>query len=330
MGKRVSLLLEYFKPIQTVEGFTLSVDKVAVDYMMNGPDALTALGRLLDDLPIRYAVQTRSWESFKMGSFRQNYTVTFQNEHSFWLGVALNSTRTEWNRVRLEVNPNKCATHASFLAVLAFLNFNTRSMHTAIKRYDLAVDIPVERENARLIKDGRVYSERRHGKEWTEYLGAQASHIGRVKLYNKQVEAGLSYPLTRLEVTLDPETLFEKLPWPQAYYIDRHQVDMGEVSITDTERYILSALLAGFGSTKDLCRKTREKMDKLMANYIKPIKISKRDHQQLLSGLRLFLSCPEKSVEHERMDPDQPTRRGAIFPAWVEKAERGHIDPLDI
>lgn len=323
-------MLEYFKPIQTAEGFTLSVDKVAVDYMMNGPDALTALGRLLNHLPIRYAIKTKLWESFKIGSFRQNYTITFQNGNSFWLGVALNSTKTEWNRVRLEVNPNKCATHASFLAVLAFLNFNTRPMHTTIKRYDLAVDIPAERENARLIKDGRVYSERRHGKEWTEYLGAQASHTGRVKFYNKQVEAGLSYPLTRLEVTLDPATPFEKLPWPQAYYIERQQIGIEEVSITDTERYILSALLAGFGSTKDLCRKTREKMDKFMAHYVKPIQISKQDYQRLLSNLRFFLSCPEKSVEHEHIDPDQPPRRGAILPAWVEDADRSPIDPLAV
>lgn len=323
-------MLEYFKPIQTAEGLTLSIDKVAVDYMMNGPDALTALGRLLDYLPIRYAINVRPWESFKMGSFRYNATVTFQNGNSFWLGVALNSAKTEWNRVRLEVNPNKCAAHASFLAVLAFLNSNTRSMHTAIKRFDLAVDIPVERENAKLIKDGRVYSERRHGKEHTEYLGAQASHVGRVKLYNKQTEAGLSYPLTRLEVTLDPKMPFEKLPWPQAYYIRRQQVDMEELSITDTERYILSALLAGFGSTKDLCRKTREKMDKLMAHYVQPIQISKRDYQLLLSNLRFFLSSPEKSMEHGRVDPDQPPMRRPSFPAWVEEAERGPIVPLSV
>lgn len=322
----MSLLLEYFKSIRTAEGFTLSVDKVAVDYMMKGPDALEALGRLLNHLPIRYAVNVRSWETFRIGSFRQNHTVMFQNGNSFWLGVALNSTKTEWNRVRLEVNPNKCAVHASFLAVLAFLNFNTRPMHTAIKRFDLAVDIPVERENAKLVKDGRVYSERRHGKEWTEYLGAQASHIGRVKFYNKQTEAGLSYPLTRLEVTLDPATPFEKIPWPQAYYIQRQQVDMAELNITDTERYILSALLAGFGSTKELCRKTREKMERLMSHYVRSVQISKHDYDCLLSSLRFFLTCPEKSVDRKQIDPDQPLRKGVAIPSWVVEAEKSPIE----
>lgn len=319
--RRMSLLLEYFNPVQTAEGYTLSVDKVAVDYISKGPDTLTSLGRLLDNLPIRYAISTKPWESFKIGSFRQNYTVTFQSGNSFWLGIGLNSTKTEWNRVRLEVNPNKCAVHASFLEVLNFLNVNSRPMHTGIKRFDLAVDIPVERENARLIKDSRVYSERRHGKEWTEYLGAQASHIGRVKLYNKQSEAKLSYPLTRLEVTLDPVTPFEKLPWPEAYYIKWQQVGMEELSITDTERYILSALLAGFGSTKELYRKTREKMDKLMAHYVQPIRISKTDYKLLLSKLRFFLTCPEKSMEDEHIDPDQAPRG----PAWVRNAEQSPI-----
>lgn len=190
-----------------------------------------------------------------------------------------------------------------------------------IKRSDLAVDIPVERENACLIKDSRVYSERRHGKEWTEYLGAQASRVGRVKLYNKQSEAGLSCPLTRLEVTLDPATPFEKLPWPETYYISRQQTGMEELSITATEQYILSALLAGYGSTKELCRKTREKMDKLMAHYVQPIRISKADYSLLMSKLRFFLTYPEKSIEDEHIDPDQAPRD----PAWVRNAEQSPI-----
>lgn len=309
-------MLEYCKPIKTAEGFTLTIDKMVVDYMVNGPDTLTALGQLLNMLPIRFAVETRHWESFKIGSFRENFTVTFQNRNSFWIGVGLNSTKTEFNRVRLEVNPNKCAAHASFLAVLTFLNSRSRPMHTAIKRFDLALDIPVERENARLIKDGRVYSERRHGKEWTSYLGAQSSHIGRTKLYNKQTEAKLSYPLTRLEVTIDPETPFEKIPWPQAYYIQLHQVSMDELHLTDTERYILSALLAGFGSTKELCRRVREKMDKFMAHYVKLITISRHDYYLLLSNLRAFLTCPESDLGLEHIDPDQPEQ----YPRWVRDA----------
>lgn len=315
-------ILEYYRPFKTIKGYTVSVDKIAVDYMMETPAALNALGRLLEMLSIRHAVETCQWTTYKIGAFRENFTITFQNKNSFWLGVGLNGVKTEWNRVRLEFNPNKCASHASFLAVLSFLNENTRPMHTAVRRFDLAVDVPTERENVRIVKDGRVFSERRHGKEWTEYLGAKASHVGRVKLYNKRIEAGLSYPLTRLEVTLDPATPYEKLAWPKVYYVQRQQIDIGEMNLTDTERFILSALLAGYGTTKDLGRKTREKMDRVMSTYVEYIEITKQEYALVLACLREFLDYPKKDLKISQIDGDQPPAPRATIPTWVQAAEK--------
>ena len=210
--------------------------------------------------------------------------------------------------------------------MLAFLNGNSRPIHTAIKRFDFAVDIAVERENVRLIKDGRVYSMREHGKAWTEYLGAQASHIGRVKLYNKQAEARLSYPLTRLEVTLDPSTPYEKLPWPKAYYIQRQPVEIAEVGITDTERYILTALLAGHGSTKDLCRKTREKMESLLSQHVQYISVSKSDYGLVQDHLQAFLAYPKNDLGLDTLNPDQPATSQPTLPAWIKDAEHAPIE----
>ncbi|MBD5118619.1 MAG: hypothetical protein HDT37_05865 [Clostridiales bacterium] len=312
-------MFDYHQPIHTSERFTLSIDKMVIDYRLSDLNTVTALGQLLDMLPIRFAVSTKHWESYKIGSFRENFTITFQNNDSFWIGVILNCSTTEYSRVRLEINPNKCASHNSFLSVLGFLNQHSRPMHTAIKRFDLAVDIAVERESARLIKDGRVYSARKHGKEWTEYLG-QTSHIGRVKLYNKAAEAKLPIPLTRLEVTLDPATPFDKLPWPKAYYIRSQQVSMAEVNITDTERYILSALLAGHGNTKDLCRKTREKMERLLNQYVQYITISKTDYDLVQAHLRAFLAYPANDLDLGRLDSDQPPTPRPPLPAWVDEA----------
>lgn len=292
---------------------------------MKSPDALSALGDLLEMLPIRYAVDVRRWENYKIGSYRINFIISFQNANSFWLGAGLNSVKTEWNRVRLEYNPNKCAAHISFLSVLSFLNKNTRPMHTVVKRFDLAIDVPTERENARLIKDGRAYSERRHGKEWTEYLGAKASHVGRVKLYNKQVEARLSYPLTRQEVTIDPATPYEKIAWPRAYFVQRQQVDISEMNMTDTERFILSALLAGYGTTKDLGRKTREKMDKIMLTHIEYIELTKQEYTLVLACLREFLDYPTKDLKIPQIDADQPPAPRTAIPTWVKEAEKADV-----
>ena len=55
----------YHRPIRTSEGFILSIDKVIIDYRLNDIGAVTALGQLLDTLPIRFAVATKRWESHK-------------------------------------------------------------------------------------------------------------------------------------------------------------------------------------------------------------------------------------------------------------------------
>ena len=317
--------MTYYSPIQTVEGYILSVDKVAIDYKLRGPNEISALGRLINNLDLRYAVKTAQWESYKIGRYRQNFTVSFQNGNSWWLGVALNSIKTEWQRVRLEVNPNKCAQHASFLEVLAYLNGNSRPQFTTIKRFDLAVDIPVEREKARLIKDGRVYSERQHGKNWTEYLGAQASHVGRVKLYNKQAEAGLTEPLTRLEITLDPATPYEKIKFPTVYYIETMQVSMEEQKVTDTERFIVGALLQGYGAVTDLGRKTREKITRLLEGYVKKVEITQKDYEKILKQVRGYMTGEAIA---EATDKDQAPRKGPETPAWVTQAEQAERTEL--
>lgn len=314
-------MLEYFKPVHTDRGFTLTIDKMAIDYKLASSDDLAALVRFLDMLPIHFAVDVSHWSSFRIGSFKENYTISFQNSNSFWLGVGLNSAKPEWKRVRIESNPNKCASHTAFLEVLAFLNNRSRPMHTVIKRFDLAVDIPVERFSVFLVKDSRAYIERRHGQEWTQYLGAKSSTVGRVKLYNKTVESKLSYPLTRLEITLDPAAPFEAIPWPKAYYIKQRQVNVNELRLTDTERFILSALLSGFGATKELCRKTKEKMDKFLADYVQHITISNYDYAQVLFNLRCFLQYPQKDLELDNQHPDQPPRPRPILPAWVQEAD---------
>lgn len=115
-------MLTYYKPITTTEGYTLSIDKVVIDYKLSGPPALDELVKLLYMLPIRMAVNVNHWSSFRWATFRENVTISFQDCNSFWLGVGLNSVNmtSERTRVRLEWNPNKCTQHATFLAVLGF------------------------------------------------------------------------------------------------------------------------------------------------------------------------------------------------------------------
>jgi len=61
------------------------------------------------------------------------------------------------------------------------------------------------------------------------------------------------------------------------------------MKITDTERFILGALLQGYGSLNDLGRKTRTKMQKLMADYVDPVEIAAEDYEAIRDQLAMYL-----------------------------------------
>ena len=56
--------------------------------------------------------------------------------------------------------------------------------------------------------------------------------VGRVKVYNKQLESGLNYPLTRVEITLDSLNYDEMAcKFPQIYLRDMIQLDSDKVLV---------------------------------------------------------------------------------------------------
>lgn len=231
----------------------------------------------------------RHWEDYRIGRYRNQFAVSISEGVSFWLGVGLNQARTEWGHICIDFNPNKVADTDVFRYLHGVLMGITRTESRKVKRFDLAIDVNVPREHCYLIKDGRVYSERRHGKEWTQYLGAQSSHVGRIKLYNKQAESKLDNPLTRLELTLDPEVAFEDVPFPEVYYLDDLQMTVEDLKVTDTDNFILGAILQGYGTTKQLGRRERAKIEKLLARYIAEIKITPEDYSEIIRQLNTYL-----------------------------------------
>lgn len=312
--------MKYHNPVQAADNLILSIDNVVLDVYISAPKARDALMGLLDKLPLQYAVEVTHWNSFRPGTFREQFSIRHQDGTSFWLGAVLNGRKPEWGKVRLDFNPNKVAGHAVFVKLLSFLVLHTRPMHRTIKRFDLAVDIPVERFSVFLVKnDARAYLERRHGQEFTQYLGAQSSHPGRVKLYNKTVEAHLSQPLTRLEITLAPEVPYNKIPWPTVYYLRTYQMEMDELKATDTERFILNALLQGYGSLNQLGRKTREKIRLLLDHYVGYVKVAAQDYNTIF--YQLFSYTREPTLEP--IDNDQPPiPLPPPLPAWVQEIEQ--------
>lgn len=312
-------MISYRNNICTKDNLTLSIDNVVLDLYISLPQARDNLMSLMGLLPMEKAVNIVHWCSYRPGTFREQFSIRMQDNTSFWLGVALNGKTTEWGRCRLDFNPNKVANHSVFQQLLRFLIENTRPINRTIKRFDLAVDIPACRFDCFLIKDSRAYLERRHGQEWTQYLGAKSSTVGRVKLYNKQAESKLPEPLTRLEITLDPTLPYNTIQWPKVYVLDTPQLCLSEMKATDTERFILNALLQGFGSLNDLGRRTRAKMEDIMSLYVRPIKIGQQDYKNILKQLSEYT---KGTVQFEISDPDQPPSPPPKYPAWAIYAEK--------
>ena len=190
--------LTYYKPIYT-NGLTLSIDNIILDVSLSNPEIRDLLNANIDQIARGTKATVVSWESYKPGTFRHQTSFRITEDKSFWLGQGLIGTGTLIDRYRLDFNPNKVANDPNFKLIREFLTRNSRNTLCRIPRFDLAIDIPVDRRKCFLVKDHRLYIERKHGVEFTQYLGSKSSSVGRVKLYNKQAEAKLSKPLTRLE-----------------------------------------------------------------------------------------------------------------------------------
>ena len=264
---------------------TISIDNIVLDVSIVRPELIELLELMIQNIASGSKATVVSWECRKPGTFRRQVSVRIDDDRSFWLGIGLVGNGVLEDRCRLDFNPNKVANDANFQMIHQFLIRNSREVYRKIPRFDLAIDIPVERNRCFQVKDRRMYIERRHGSEFTQYLGSKSSTVGRVKLYNKAIEADLNYPLTRLELTLDPTLDYEKISFPTVYYIDSSEPVDDAVRITDTERFILNALLQGYGSLDGLGRKTRKKIEELLRYYVKKVEITKVMYQKTVEQL---------------------------------------------
>lgn len=320
-------ILRYYNAVSTRDGLTASIDNVVLDVYISRPEARDRFMKLLSEIELRYSVTVVHWQSNKIGHYKDQFSVRI-GQVSFWLGVALNSYRVLWGKIRAEFNPNKLGGEPAFNTLIGFLVANSQPFNRSIRRFDLALDIKTDRANVFMVKDGRVYSSRKHGREYTEYMGRR-SVPGRVKLYNKQQESGLDYPLTRLELTLDPENPYEEQPWPVVYYYADGQIPLSEWTdkkVTDTDRFILNSLIHGVGTLNDLGRRVRAKMELLMKSYVKRIVITEQEYGAILLQLNSFLNG---TAVEQCLKSDKPSHRDLDVPDWVRdaaKAPRAIID----
>lgn len=283
----------YFNEHHCSDGVVLSVDMLTIDGKFYGR---------ADDVQIRFWKLVRpvifidyvEWVSYRIGSYRYQYTVTCENGCSFWFGIGFNAPDSPFpetcNKWRIEFNPNKV--FREYLLLKTLLSFIRLSKDVMIKRFDLAVDYSVNRSSCFLVKDGRTYSEYMNSfEDRTQSIG-QHSHHGYVKLYNKQLESKLPVPLTRLELTMNflksnyPE--FERI-FPKVYVVESFQMKLDDHNLTDTDKFILFTCLENPSSVKLLGRKKRKKIESIMSEYSRFLKVNRKDYMSILNQIPQFV-----------------------------------------
>lgn len=311
--------LTYYRPIVIDNYLFMSCDMVRIKFNMSD-SGLQNFNKYINLLEVKNGnLLIRKY--FNISPFKYRNLLAIQDtntKHSFSLGLVYNDLNKTTNDCFIEFNPNKCINETNTGLTQPFLDYiKQHGSHIELVRYDLAIDIPIEREFVSLDKDMRKYT-----KLWvtdieanysqivsdmekkqiyykidvkskslsnsTEYLG-QRNKSGFVKLYNKQIESDLDKPTTRLEITLDSisyDKFIQVLP-NISIYKNVSQADLD--SLNDTEKVLLKLLQQNSNCDlylKQLGRKMQDKLKRILyANDSILDKISKEDYFKLANNI---------------------------------------------
>ncbi|SCK04753.1 Replication initiation factor [uncultured Clostridium sp.] len=264
-----------------------SLDMLRINFMISVDDVQTYLNSVQLDIRFRYR------EMFGVSAYRHNFTVECDNGHTFWIGMCVNSEKntSRFRTCTIEFNPCKVGEELTLISnYLKLLSLSKVS--PVVKRFDLAIDIPVDRDRCYLIKDKRTYQEYKNSNlDLTQYLGHRSSG-GFVKLYNKAKELGLSdYGLTRLELTIDYEFKSYSMAcayMPTVYVFDDFQLN---VDITGTDKVLLIACLGDMTLLDELSRKKKEKIRSIIDTHALTLTLNQSSYENILSQIEEWVNA---------------------------------------
>lgn len=305
------MYMRYFVAGHGEHGEVYSLDKLVVTFQLHSLSREdTGKQRLLDEIAGRLLLQYDHWISGKIGTYHDQFRIKCPDGESFYLGVGLNGGRLPDNSARVEFNPNKVGSTWE-LAVVYNACWRISAGRVTIKQYDLAIDYPVPREDVAMLKDARLYEERRRSDaDRTQYVG-QRNAPGRCKLYNKQLEQGLPDPLTRLELTIGfedspPERAARYMP---AVVSTRGtvQTEMELPRLTDTDLFILTTLAREPERINELGRRKREALRPWVEVVNQPLRFDTQAYGTVFRALLDFLQPMEEPFAPAFVDV------GAVF-----------------
>lgn len=239
-------MLQYYNEEKDKNGFVYSVDMVRITFNLPTDDNKKRyLERYFgNDARTDMTVYSACFRPMK---YRTLVNIDYGTTTAT-IGFGFNGpSRSDMLRGFIEFNPNKImnGNKQAFNYDYDILTMYCNSFEIA--RWDLAIDIPIARENILVSNPkGKVYKLERYSESnKTEWLGVRNSH-GYTKIYNKalesQVDAGgvVLENLTRVEITIALDSITEILKQiPDVYTLG---TDTEGEELSETQKALIMAL----------------------------------------------------------------------------------------
>lgn len=281
-------MVPYYLPIvDDRTNYTYSIDNVVIKGKLYY-DASDLFQALLNWLSKRVDLQYTYFETSAFASYHYQFRFELDYKRGFFLGVGFNSAKGVQPYVGLDFNPNKVMDYGDFVEVY---NYVISLCRPVIKRFDLAIDIPVLRSNIFMLKDRRkavsdqedpFVDIRNSWEDHTQYLGRR-SNCGYVKLYNKQRESKLNTPMSRLELTLPPALALEDKYIPNVRYFNDLQMVFNELKLNGTDRVLLMACIDDPQFLSMLNKNgKRKKIMEILDQYTHKVEVNKAIYDQII------------------------------------------------
>lgn len=293
--------LPYWKSYTDSSGQTYSCDMVRITLEMR-LDCVNELNAYLNN-PHRADIKEYP-PNFTAHKYRYMWTIDYCLS-SMTVGLSFNGdSKGEAQKGFLEFNPNKTMNNPQIEEDLEYILSRCIDNSVSIARWDLAIDIPVNRSLLRMKKDRRIYELVEKSKEnFTEYLGARNTP-GRVKLYNKDIESELGQDMTRLEITLgDIEMCLGELkrvfPVVTTKSFNAQKNFVVDEDLTQSEKVFLELLLDVEDTEYYFSRlsyKMRKKFEPLISGTDKQLSYDVNQVNRIIADLRALLQYSQSPL----------------------------------
>lgn len=204
------------------KGFIYSCDNIRLKALLGADDECIRMFRHFFDNPCNLRVSDVV-ERHSQGKYRYMWNVSCDKTTYtvlYWFNGYDNNP--DYKRsVVIDFNPNKMNTDE----LTEITNLLRSLVLVEVVRFDLAIDLPIDRQFVHLIKDNRTYEYQDHNEKGiTEYLGTR-NNINYVKVYDKKRESSLDEAMTRVELTCAP-SFYEAIKHCPSVLIEHEQISL--------------------------------------------------------------------------------------------------------